>query len=70
MRGHPVTEREVNNVLRLIHYRTSGGERVHTRQTIAALLDLDPRTIEEIIWLAAEREGVRAQWRTDPPEDP
>lgn len=66
--GKRLTERQVDSILRLIRYRT-GSERTHTKTSIGKLLDLDPRTVEEIIWLAAEREGERTQWHAGPVSD-
>jgi hypothetical protein len=70
MRGYSVTEQEIAHVLRLIRYRDDDDCREHTKSSIGKLLGLDPRTVEEVIWSAAEREGIRTQWRPIAPEDP
>lgn len=66
MRGHPVTEREVNSILRLLSYQTIDGDWTHTFESIATLLDLDNKTVARVVRRSAIAWGLHTRWK--PPE--
>jgi hypothetical protein len=69
MRGHKVTEREVNSILRLAGYQNLDGEWVHSYESIAQVVDLDFRTVATVIRKAAIQWGRHTRWRQPDAED-
>ena len=69
MRGHPVTEREINSILRLLGYQNIDGDYVHTFESIAHLLDLDHKTVARIVRRSAIAWGRHTRWRRPDSEE-